>query len=124
MTRIALLLGACLTIGIGSAAAQTPKNPTVADFDDANFDKVSGYELGYFTSAAAAAPLQTAAITKPATCAPCSTPIASRPTAFGNYWIAVRGVAGTVVSEWSNRLPFENAPLAPTLRRVAAPPVP
>ena len=97
--------------------AQNPVNPTQIEFDHADYATTDNYEVGYFTSATAAAPLQSGTLAKPTTCNPCSGTLPSRPTAFGSYWIAVRAIAGTFQSPWSNYVPFDRRPVAPTARR-------
>lgn len=113
-----LILSAVFVVaGVGLADAQVV-NPTQMEFDHADFAQTDSYMVGYFTSATATAPIQEAPFAKPSTCAPCAGVLPSRPTAFGAYWVAVRAVAGTVSSLWSNREPFQRTPVAPSLRRV------
>lgn len=117
MLVLTLLCGPFLTL----AHAQNPSNPTAVEFDHPDFAQTDQYELGYFTAPAAAVPVQTATIAKPATCAPCTVPLASRPTQFATWWVAVRGLAGgatPVTSPWSNLVPFDRRPVAPTVRAV------
>jgi hypothetical protein len=98
------------------AGAQTI-NPTVFDFDHEDFAQTDQYEVGYFSAVGAVAPVQTATLAKPATCAPCSGVLPSRPTAFGNWWVAVRANAGgasPVVSEWKEMVYDKERPAAHT----------
>jgi hypothetical protein len=99
--------------------AQTPVNPkTIAfDHDAEDYAITTGYELGYFSSDTAPAPVQVAAVAKPGTCSPCQTPLASRPSTLGNWWVAVRAVGQGGTSAWSaTRAPFVRALSAPAIR--------
>jgi hypothetical protein len=109
----------CLFLLLPAVAGAQTINPTNLDFDHPDFAQTDAYEVGYFSAVAAAAPVQTATLAKPASCAPCTGALPSRPTAFGNWWVAVRANAGgasPVTSEWSNRVPFVRAPVAPVVR--------
>ena len=90
-------------------------NPTTAAWDHASFSQSTGYEFGYFADATVAQPIQTAAVAKPATCAPCSSAfvLPSKPLGFGVFYLSVRAIAGTALSDWSNRVPFELRLAAP-----------
>lgn len=103
-------------LSAAAASAQQPVvNPTNVAFDHNDFAGVDSYVLGYFSSATAAAPVQEAAVSKPANCSPCVVSmLPSRPTAFQNWWVGVRAVAGAVSSPWSNLAPFVRSPAAPT----------
>lgn len=102
------------------ASAQTVVNPVSATWDSADHAGVESYVIGYFAGPTTAAPVQEAPVAKPATCAPCAASIlASRPTAFQVWYGAVRAVAGALTSPWSNRVPFERSPSAPTNFRVS-----
>lgn len=99
--------------------AQNPVNPTTAMWDSVDHAGVDSYEIGYFAGPTTVAPIQTAPIAKPAACAPCTVSIlASRPTGFQVWYGAVRAIAGTLASGWSNRVPFDRSPVAPTNFRV------
>ena len=101
-------------------AAQTVVNPTTLLWDSADHAGVDSYVVGYFAGPTTIAPVQEAPIPKPATCSPCTASmLASRPTAFQVWYGAVRAVAGTLTSPWSNRVPFERSPSAPTNFRVS-----
>lgn len=115
MTR--LLCGALLVLLAASATAQVT-NPRTIDFDHEDFAAVDGFVVGYFANPTATAPVQEAAFPKPATCAPCSGALPSRPTAFRTWYVAVRAVAGDVSSEWSERVPFVRAPEPPARVKV------
>lgn len=104
-----------LVVGARPALAQTPINPTTVAFDHADYASTDHYVLGYFASATAAAPVQEATLPKPASCTPCSGALVSRPTAFQNWWVAARAVAGGLTSPWSNRVPFDRVPVAPVI---------
>lgn len=116
MARFALALA--LTLYASIASAQTIVNPNGLDFDHADYAGTASYVLGYFASATAASPVQEAPVTKPGSCAPCSVPLASRPTAFQPWWVGVRAVAGSMSSVWSEKVPFDRAPLAPANLRL------
>ena len=112
-----VILLACL-LAPGVVHAQTV-NPTAVDFDHVDFAQTDQYEIGYFSSATAAAPVQTATLAKPATCSPCTSALPARPSQFGNWWVGIRAAAGgasPVVSDWSNKAPFVRAPVAPAVR--------
>lgn len=113
MKRIALTLA--LLLVSAPVFAQAPvKNPNTVIFDHADFVNTDSYSVGYFTSATATTPVQEAPFNKPGSCAPCTGALPSRPTMFGNWWVAVRAIAGTTTSDWSSPLvPFVRAPLAP-----------
>lgn len=101
-------------------AAQNVVNPTTAVWDSVDHVGVDSYVVGYFAGPTTVAPVQEAPIAKPATCSPCTASIlASRPTAFQVWYGAVRAVAGTLTSPWSNRVPFDRSPSAPTNFRVS-----
>ena len=96
------------------ASAQIVQNPTTIQFTHADFATVDSYTVGYFSSASATAPVQTAVFPKPGTCAPCAGPLPSRPTAYQTWYVGVQAVAGTVTSAWSAPLvPFGSVPVAP-----------
>jgi hypothetical protein len=99
--------------------AQTPVNPTRIAFDHEDFAITDSYVLGYFSSATSPAPVQEAALAKPASCSPCIGPLVSRPTQFGTWYVGVKAVAGTAMSEWSVLIPFARLPLAPVIRSVS-----
>lgn len=105
------------------ASAQNFVNPQVWAFDlaGADFAQVTGFEFGWFASATAIAPIQAANVTKPATCLPCtvSTPLPSTPLNYQTWFGAFRGWYGAVnFSDWSNRVPFDLRPPAPTNNRI------
>lgn len=115
MKIILVAIGFVIVAASHLAAQQPPVNPTTVEFEHVDFDGVDRYVLGYFSSPTAPAPVQEADLPKPATCAPCTGPLVSRPTGFATWYVGVRAVAGTVSSPWSAPLvPFARAPLAPT----------
>lgn len=121
MNKIIWAILAVLALA-GVADAQTPVNPTQFAFDHVDFAQTDQYEVGYFSTATATAPVQTANFAKPAACNPCQGALPSRPTQFGNWWLGVRAVIGgasPVTSPWSNIVPFVRAPVAPVVRGVS-----
>ena len=98
--------------------AQNPVNPTSVTFDHADYAGTDSYVLGYFSSAAAAAPVQEANIPKPAAACPCSSVLVSRPSTFQVWFVGVRAVAGALTSPWSNLAPFVRSPVAPVVTAV------
>lgn len=107
---------ACLVVCNGSfvLAQSVPVNPTALTFDHTDFAATDSYVVGYFSSATATTPVQEAPLPKPASCSPCSGSLPSRPSAFQAWWVAVRAVAGTMTSGWSNYSPFMRVPVAPS----------
>lgn len=97
--------------------AQNPVNPSAITFDHVDFAATADYSVGYFADAVAVTPVQFATLPKPATCAPCSGPLVSRPNTFQTWYVGVRAngtLAGPPFSAWSVRVPFDRSPLAPT----------
>jgi hypothetical protein len=86
--------------------AQIPVNPTTIQFDSPDHAIVTSYIVGYFSSAISTVPVQEATLIKPGTCSPCSGNLPSRPSAFQNWWVGVKAIAGTASSPYSVTVPF------------------
>lgn len=110
------VLAVALVAAPGVVWAQNPVNPGIATFDHVDFAATDAYEVGYFATAAAVDPVQQGTMPKPTSCNPCEGPLPSRPAQFQTWWVAVRAVAGSTRSEWSNRVPFDRRLAVPTVR--------
>lgn len=95
-------------------SAQIPVNPTIIEFESADHSIVTSYIVGYFSSATSTAPVQEAGFVKPGSCSPCSGALPSRPSAFQNWWVAVKAIAGSASSPYST-------PLVPFVRQLEPP---
>ena len=104
MRKVILVLG--LILIASDVRAQVPVNPTTIQFDSPDHAVVTSYMVGYFSSATSILPVQEAVLVKPGTCNPCSGLLPSRPSAFQNWWVGVKAIAGSASSPYSVTVPF------------------
>lgn len=110
------ILTVLAVLGVAASANAQVVNPTVVTWDHIDFSNSTGYEFGYFADATTPSPIQTQTVAKPGTCSPCTNPfvLPSKPLGFAVFYLGVRAQAGTAVSNWSARVPFELRLSAPT----------